>query len=92
MKRKFFTAIPAAVIVLAAAIAGIVFSINRAGFTGGVVPEELQTVEVREYEGKNLSSVNDFRENSSVRTPSRAHSMLISPHMNLKSTDSWKNR
>jgi len=64
MKRKFFTAIPAAVIVLAAAIAGIVFSINRAGFTGGVVPEELQTVEVREYEGKNLSSVNDFRENS----------------------------
>ena len=64
MKRKFFTAIPVAVIVLAAAIAGIVFSINRAGFTGGVVPEELQTVEVREYEGKNLSSVNDFRENS----------------------------
>jgi len=64
MKRKFFTAIPVAVIVLAAAIAGIVFSINRAGFTGGVVPEELQTVEVREYEGKNLSSVNDFRETS----------------------------
>ena len=64
MKRKHFAAIPVAVIVFAAAIAGIVFSINKAGFTGGVIPEELQSVEVREYQGKNLSSVNDFRENS----------------------------
>ena len=64
MKRKLFVAIPVAVIVFAAAVAGIVFSINRAGFTNDVVPEELQMVEIREYEGKNLSSVNDFRENS----------------------------
>ena len=64
MKRKLFTVIPVTVIVLVALIAGIVFSINKSGFTSDVIPEELQTVEVREYEGKNLSSVNDFRENS----------------------------
>jgi DMSO/TMAO reductase YedYZ molybdopterin-dependent catalytic subunit len=64
MRRTLFTAIPVAVIFLAAAITGIVVSINKAGFTGNVLPEEMQTVEVREYEGKNLSSVNDFRENS----------------------------
>ena len=30
--------------------------------------EELEGVEVREYEGENLSSINDFRENS-IRGP-----------------------
>ncbi len=32
--------------------------------TGSTGPTELQKVEVREYKGKNLSSVEDFRENS----------------------------
>ena len=33
---------------------------------------ELASVEVTEYEGKNLSSINDFRENS-IRGPQRDH-------------------
>jgi DMSO/TMAO reductase YedYZ molybdopterin-dependent catalytic subunit len=56
--------IPLAVVLLCAVIAGIFFTINKAGFISDVKPEELQTVEISEYEGKNLSSVNDFRENS----------------------------
>jgi DMSO/TMAO reductase YedYZ molybdopterin-dependent catalytic subunit len=31
---------------------------------GRVDPAELDAVEVREYEGKDLSAINDFRENS----------------------------
>ena len=61
MRRKPFAMIPLVIILLGAAVAGIFFAIDRAGFTG---PEELQAMEISEYEGKNLSSVNDFRENS----------------------------
>jgi len=32
--------------------------------SGGAGVEELKAVEIREYEGENLSSINDFRENS----------------------------
>jgi len=49
---------------LSVVIAGIVFAVNKAGFGNNVITEELQTVEITEYQGKNLSSVNDFRENS----------------------------
>ncbi len=63
MRRKLlYIGIPLAVVLLSAA--GIFFSIQKAGFTSNVKSAELQAVEIREYEGKNLSSVNDFRENS----------------------------
>jgi len=52
------------VVVLLAVVAGVIFALSKAGFTSDVTPEELQTVEISEYEGKDLSSVNDFRENS----------------------------
>jgi len=61
VRRKPFAMIPLVIILLGAAVAGIFFAIDRAGFTG---PEELQAMEISEYERKNLSSVNDFRENS----------------------------
>lgn len=64
MRRNLFTMIPVTVVVLSAVIGGVLFSINEAGFISEVQPEELQTVEISEYEGKKLSSVNDFRENS----------------------------
>jgi DMSO/TMAO reductase YedYZ molybdopterin-dependent catalytic subunit len=64
MRRNLFTMIPVTVVVLSAVIGGVLFSINEAGFISEVKPEELQTVEISEYEGKKLSSVNDFRENS----------------------------
>jgi len=64
MRRKLYIVIALTVLVLSGGIAGIVFAIDKAGFTNDVKPEELQTVEIQEYEGKNLSSVNDFRENS----------------------------
>ena len=64
MGRKLVITVSLAVVFLSVVIAGIFFSINKAGFISNVKPEELQTVEVTEYEGKNLSSVNDFRENS----------------------------
>ena len=62
MKPKLFIIIPLAVVVLAAFTTGIYFAVAKAGFIGET--EELRTVEIREYQGKDLSSVNDFRENS----------------------------
>ena len=63
MRRKpLYIMIPLAVVLLSAV--GVFFAIQKAGFISDVKPAELQSVEVREYEGKNLSSVNDFRENS----------------------------
>ena len=53
-----------ATVLLCLVIIGIFFAINKAGFTSDIKAEELQTVEISEYEGENLSSVNDFRENS----------------------------
>jgi len=61
VRRKPIAMIPLVIILLGAAVAGIFFAVDKAGFTG---PEELQAMEIREYEGKNLSSVNNFRENS----------------------------
>jgi len=52
------------VIILAAALSGIWTAMNKAGITNTDETKELQTVEVREYEGQNLSLINDFRENS----------------------------
>jgi DMSO/TMAO reductase YedYZ molybdopterin-dependent catalytic subunit len=54
----------ASVIVLAVVAAGVVFAVNKAGFVSTSATGELPSVEIREYEGKRLSSVNDFRENS----------------------------
>lgn len=60
--KLLYIIIPLAVVFLS--VAGISFAMQKAGFISNVEPTELQTVEVTEYEGKNLSSVNDFRENS----------------------------
>ena len=57
-------------------IGGIIAIIVIAGFIGGLVffgpgnndVGQLEGVEVREYQGENLSSINDFRENS-IRGP-----------------------
>jgi DMSO/TMAO reductase YedYZ molybdopterin-dependent catalytic subunit len=46
----------------------LVLALVSAGCLGGQAPERLPGVEVREYQGERLSSVNDFRENS-IRGP-----------------------
>jgi len=56
--------IPVTLIVISALIAGIIFSVNRAGIININEPEELLAVQITEYEGENLSSISDFRENS----------------------------
>ena len=48
---------------LAAVIAAFLVVVLNFGPNTGAI-EELEAVEVREYEGENLSSINDFRENS----------------------------
>jgi DMSO/TMAO reductase YedYZ molybdopterin-dependent catalytic subunit len=59
MKRRTLITTSAVLIVVIA----IVVSVVAFGpLSGGV--EELEGIEVREYQGQNLSSVNDFRENS----------------------------
>jgi DMSO/TMAO reductase YedYZ molybdopterin-dependent catalytic subunit len=53
------------VLFLAAAIVvGGVYLAVRDGDGGGISVEDLPSVEIREYEGVNLSSIADFRENS----------------------------
>jgi DMSO/TMAO reductase YedYZ molybdopterin-dependent catalytic subunit len=52
------------IVILVAAISGILLAVNKAGFIGTGQAKALQTVEIREYQGEQLSSVNDFRENS----------------------------
>jgi DMSO/TMAO reductase YedYZ molybdopterin-dependent catalytic subunit len=64
MKRKLLAIISVAIVSLSMVTAGIVFAVNKAGFGSNAITEELQTVEITEYQGKDLSSVNDFRENS----------------------------
>jgi DMSO/TMAO reductase YedYZ molybdopterin-dependent catalytic subunit len=59
VKKKPIAGLAVILVVVAAFLVGVI------GFgpeTGEV--KELEGVEVREYEGKNLSSINDFRENS----------------------------
>lgn len=63
-KRAFIARISVLFFILAALVSGIAVAVNKAGFTGGDEAKELETVEVREYQGERLSSVNDFRENS----------------------------
>jgi DMSO/TMAO reductase YedYZ molybdopterin-dependent catalytic subunit len=64
MKRRLFAIAFATIFSLSLVIAGIVFTVNKAGFGNNVITKDLQTVEITDYEGKDLSSVNDFRENS----------------------------
>ncbi|MFC1931388.1 molybdopterin-dependent oxidoreductase [Chloroflexota bacterium] len=52
------------VAVLAAVTLGIIAAVNKSGFISTGTTEELPAVEIREYEGEDLSSVNNFRENS----------------------------
>ncbi len=59
MKKKSITGFVA----LATIIAGFLVAVLNFGPGGGEI-EELEAVEVREYKGQNLSSINDFRENS----------------------------
>ncbi|MFC2123135.1 molybdopterin-dependent oxidoreductase [Bacteroidota bacterium] len=70
-KRQRITGLMAGLLVFSA-IMIVLAGCGVAGDTNGVDGEdggkngvkELEAVEVRQYEGKNLSSVNDFRENS----------------------------
>ena len=64
MKRNTLIIALAAALLLIV-IAGFVF-VGTAGITSGVPgrPASLLPVEIRSYEGRDLSSVNDFRENS----------------------------
>jgi DMSO/TMAO reductase YedYZ molybdopterin-dependent catalytic subunit len=65
MKMK----ITAAAVIIVVLTLGLVFPVACGeGGNGGV--QELEAVEIREYEGKDLSSVNDFRENS-IKGPQR---------------------
>ena len=50
-------------IVISVVILTVVLSVALIS-CNGKVPEELEAVQVREYEGEKLSSINDFRENS----------------------------
>ena len=51
-------------IVLAVALLMALLSCSRESGVGINTTEELESVEIREYEGENLSSISDFRENS----------------------------
>ena len=51
------------VIFLAVIGSGIWFAVSKSGLLPSL-PEELTAVEIQEYEGQPLSSINDFRENS----------------------------
>lgn len=64
MKRTTLIIALAAALLLIV-IAGFVF-VGNAGITSGALgtPASLSPVEIRSYEGRDLSSVNDFRENS----------------------------
>ncbi len=65
MSRKILiTRITVSIVILAAAISGILFALNKARLISIGETKELQTVEIMEYQGERLSSVNDFRENS----------------------------
>jgi len=59
VKTKSITGLAIVLVVIAAFLAGVIYF---GPDTSDV--EDLEGVEVREYEGKNLSSINDFRENS----------------------------
>jgi DMSO/TMAO reductase YedYZ molybdopterin-dependent catalytic subunit len=63
MGKKLFTRIIIGVVIVA--VLGVIaaLAVNQSGLVGDV-PEELVAAEVQEYEGKDLSSINDFRENS----------------------------
>ena len=54
----------AGVVLLSMVVTGIWFAMTKAGFISNDEMKELQAVEVMEYEGKNLSSLSKFRENS----------------------------
>ena len=59
VKKKPMIGIAAISVVIIAFIVGVVVF----GPSNGEI-EELEATEVREYKGENLSSINDFRENS----------------------------
>lgn len=64
IRRVFIVRTIVLIFILAAVISGVVVAVNKAGLISGNEAKELETVEVREYQGQRLSSVNDFRENS----------------------------
>ena len=61
MSNTAVSALPLLCLVL---LAALILAMVSAGCLGGQTPERLPGVEVREYQGQQLSSVNDFRENS----------------------------
>ena len=63
MKKRTIIGSAVVAVIIAALVSGIAFF----GPSKGQVTE-LEGVEVREYKGENLSSINDFRENS-IRGP-----------------------
>jgi DMSO/TMAO reductase YedYZ molybdopterin-dependent catalytic subunit len=63
VRKKSIVILAITIVVIAALLLGVI------GCKSGTSEiEELEAVEVREYEGMNLSSINDFRENS-IRGP-----------------------
>jgi DMSO/TMAO reductase YedYZ molybdopterin-dependent catalytic subunit len=60
--------VPVRILPVAALALSLVLVLVSAGCLGGQAPVRLPGVEVREYQGERLSSVNDFRENS-IRGP-----------------------
>ena len=59
MKKKSIIGLAITIVVITAFVVGV---ISFGPDTNNI--EELEAVEVREYQGENLSSINDFRENS----------------------------
>jgi DMSO/TMAO reductase YedYZ molybdopterin-dependent catalytic subunit len=62
MKKQVFLLIVAGLIAII--LIGFLKPSNRISMEGKNKPIELDFIEIKEYEGKDLSSVNDFRENS----------------------------
>lgn len=62
VRRLFFGVLVVAV--LAIGVYGVWYALTKGGLVKPPEPEQLAAVEVKQYEGKDLSSTRDFRENS----------------------------
>jgi DMSO/TMAO reductase YedYZ molybdopterin-dependent catalytic subunit len=66
------TTLPGKTLLVSALVLATLFVSLLGGCLGGQAPERLPGVEVRDYQGHPLSSVNDFRENS-IRGPQQVN-------------------
>jgi len=74
VRRLIFIAL--AIVLVVAGGYAVWFSVTKGGLVKPPA-QQLPSVEIRQYEGKNLSSVNDFRENS-IKAPSTSISVPTS--------------